>query len=93
MLEQYNYNRVVTTMTSSYEGGQWHVTQEVRQSRRNSLAEKWETRVASASATSPNLDKAISECAFTVLTYLDKMGGNLFEAVEEEDDSNQSNET
>lgn len=91
---EYNYNRVVTTMNSWKEGDRWYVTQEIKQGRKKENGDEWEYKAVSVRADSDHMDRAIAECSFTMMQYLEKVKGDLFAEVEEKEknDSDQSNE-
>lgn len=77
-------HRVVSEVWATRgDDGVWKVEHKIVAQRSEDLV-AWESRNVESSARSKSLDTAISSAAFTIATYLESVGGDIFNVPEPE---------
>lgn len=67
--------------------GRWKVVVEVVHKRRKKLEDAWEVKDMHCTVFNDDVDRAIAEASITVSTYLDSIGGDLFNEEEPQKDT------
>jgi hypothetical protein len=79
-LEEFFGNRqsIAKTDAEFMLDGKWRISVEITQKRRKKLEDPWEIKEMTCTAFNEDINRALAESSMTLSTYLDGIGGDLF---------------